>query len=257
MNLDLLNKVFIISGSSRGIGKGIAQVLLQEGACVALTGRDKDCLAATYDEMRRDFPGKIIQQPGDINKGSLLLKLERLILGKWSKIDGLVANAGAVKPPEELEISWEDWEWYFKANLKVAIRFVSHFTPQLRKTKGSIVFISSIAGVEDIGAPLPYSSSKAALTMYAKGLSRRLSYDSIRVNTIAPGNILFPDGNWERKVKKNPDDIQRMLKDKVPMRKFGTTEDIGNVAAFLLSNRASFITGSCIVVDGGQTHSCL
>lgn len=89
--------------------------------------------------------------------------------------------------------------------------------------------------------------------MYAKGLSRKLANDGIRVNTIAPGNILFPGGNWEKKYEGNPDTINKMIDEKVPLKKFGKPSDIGQVSAFLLPEKANFITGSCIVVDGGQS----
>ena len=90
--------------------------------------------------------------------------------------------------------------------------------------------------------------------MYAKSLSRKLSSEGIRVNTVSPGNIIFPEGNWDRKQKKDPVGIQKMLDEHVPLKSFGKPEDIGNIVSFLLSNRAKFITGSCFVVDGGQSR---
>lgn len=253
MNLELTNKVFIVSGSSRGIGKGIADVLLKEGARVAITGLDAEEVHDTYEEFSVIFPGKIIECGGDLNKKGTLLLLEISVREKWERVDGLIANAGAVKPVASWEIPDEDWEWYFKANFRVAVRFVTHFIPYLKETRGSIVFIGSIAGLEDIGAPLPYSASKAALTMYAKGLARKLAPDSIRVNTISPGNVIFPGGNWDNKRKSDPEGIEKMLKEKVPLQQFGAPHDIGNLAAFLVSDKARFITGSSIVIDGGQT----
>jgi 3-oxoacyl-[acyl-carrier protein] reductase len=253
MNLNLADKVFVVSGSSRGIGKGIAEVLLAEGARIILTGRDPVSLASTFDELHNKFSDRVLQCAGDLSEIEILKRVEKLVLQKWSQIDGVIANAGAVKPVAEWDIPEADWEWYFDANFNVAIRFVTQFIPHLKQTKGSIVFISSIAGVEDIGAPLPYSSSKAALTMYAKGLARKLARDRIRVNTVAPGNIIFPGGNWYEKQKANPEAIHRMLEEKVPLQQFGTPEDIGNMVAFLVSEKARFITGSCFVVDGGQT----
>jgi 3-oxoacyl-[acyl-carrier protein] reductase len=253
MNLELTDKVFIISGASRGIGKGIADVLLQENANVAITGLDPEEVHDTYKEFNEKYPGKIIECGGDLNEKSTLLLLETSVRNKWGRIDGLVANAGAVKPVASWEIPDADWEWYFEANFKLAVRFVTHFIPYLKETRGAIVFIGSIAGLEDIGAPLPYSVSKTALTMYAKGLARKLAPDSIRVNTIAPGNIIFPGGNWDNKRKANPEGIEKMLKEKVPLKRFGTPHDIGNLAAVLVSDKAGFITGSCIVIDGGQT----
>ena len=252
MNLNLDNKVFIISGSSSGIGRGIAKGLLEEGAKVVLTGRKN--LEKTFKTLSSAYPDRVISCGGDLNAPQTLEKMESEVIDKWSCIDGLVANAGAVKPVPDWNISDDDWDWYYEMNLKIATRFVTRFIPYLERTSGSIVFTGSIAGLEDIGAPLPYSASKIALTMYAKGLARQLSKQGIRVNTVAPGNIIFPGGNWDKKQQANPELIQKMLNDKVPMGRFGTPEDIANMVVFLLSEKANFITGSCFVVDGGQTN---
>lgn len=253
MNLNLDNKVFIISGSSRGIGKGVARVLLREEARVMLTGRDAGSLAETYEEFQSEFPGRVLQCGGDLNVVEVLNEIEQATLERWSRIDGVIANAGAVKPVSGWDMADSDWDWYFAANFQMGVRFVTHFVRQIKKTRGTIVIISSIAGLEDIGAPLPYSCSKAALTMYGKGLARKLAPDNIRVNTVAPGNIIFPGGNWDKKRKADSEAIQKMIEEKVPLKAFGSPEDIGNMVAFLVSEKARFVTGSCFVVDGGQS----
>ena len=253
MNLNLHDKVFIISGSSRGIGKGIAETFLTEGAKVVLTGRREDCLDSTYIEFNDKFPRNVIRCVGDINNEHVLDEIEKTVLDEWLRIDGIVANAASIKPVGDWNIPEEDWNWYLTNNLKLAVCFVTKFVEHLKNTKGSIIIISSIAGIEEIGAPLPYSASKAALNMYSKGLAKKLARDHIRVNTIAPGNILFQDGNWDKKQKADSAAIQKMLDEKVPLNRFGSPEEIGCIAAFLSSEKAGFITGGCFVVDGGQT----
>jgi len=252
MNLNLENKVFIVSGSSRGIGKGIAIVLLEEGAKVVLTGRDKESLSSTYDESEAIYPEKVLQHAGDLNDEKVLQALRDMVLDAWGCVDGVVANIGGNKPVNDWDISESDWQWYFNANFHVAQRFVNYFIEELRKSKGSIAFISSIAAIEDINAPLPYSASKAALNAYAKGLSRKLAKDGVRVNTIAPGNIIFEGGSWDKKMKDDPKKVNQMLEDKVLLNRFGVPEEIGCLAAFLLSDKASFVTGCCYTADGGQ-----
>ncbi len=253
MNLGLDGKVVIISGSSRGIGLGIAGVLLAEGARVVLTGRDETSLEAAFGQCDSRYPGQVTRCAGDLNDPSALRAVEAEALRNWPGIDGIVANAGAVKPIAEWDITEADWDWYRQANFEVARRFIQHFTPRLKTSRGCVVVINSIAGIADVGAPLPYSSAKSALKMYAASLARRLARDGVRVNTIAPGNIRFPGGNWAEREATGPESVRRMLEERVPLRRFGTPEEIGQMTAFLLSDKAAFMTGSCVVVDGGQT----
>jgi 3-oxoacyl-[acyl-carrier protein] reductase len=120
---------------------------------------------------------------------------------------------------------------------------------------GSVLFISSIVAVEATAAPLPYSAAKAALNNYAKNLARQLGAQKVRVNTIAPGNILFAGGSWERRLEDRPEAVEAMLKTEVPLQRFGTVEEIASLACYLCSEKAGFATGACYVMDGGQTRS--
>jgi 3-oxoacyl-[acyl-carrier protein] reductase len=122
-------------------------------------------------------------------------------------------------------------------------------------TGGSILYISSIVAVEATPAPLPYSAAKAALNNYAKNLARQLGPQRIRVNTIAPGNIYFPGGSWERHLANRKEAVESMLQTEVPLQRFGTPEEIASLAAYLCSPQAGFATGSCFVMDGGQTRT--
>jgi 3-oxoacyl-[acyl-carrier protein] reductase len=254
VDLELKDCVCIVSGSSRGIGRGIARVLLEEGAKVVLTGRGEESLDAASAELGDQFPGRVLSHAGDLNADDTLDTLLDRVVGEWGGVNGIVANAGAVRPVPEWQVAEEDWRWYFEANFAVAVRFATHFVPRLVDSGGSVVFIGSIAGVEDIGAPLPYSASKMAVAMYSKALARKLAPVGVRVNTVAPGNVVFPGGNWDKKQQADPQAIAGLLEEKVPLNRFGTPEEIGHAVAFLLSGKAAFITGSCLVVDGGQTN---
>jgi len=253
MELAHHNKVFVISGSSRGIGKGIAQVLLSEGAKVTITGKTSKDVEETASELSEQYPGMVLGLSGDLTDEIVLSDLRTKVLEKWSRIDGIVANAGSVKPISKESISHDDWNWYFNSNFFVATNFIQQFIDSLKESKGSIVCISSIAGVEDIGAPFPYNAAKAGLNAYAQSLASFLGEFSVRVNVVAPGNILFEGGNWQTKLNSDPSTVWNMIREKVPLRQFGKPEDVGNLVAFLLSKRADFITGVCIAVDGGQT----
>ena len=121
----------------------------------------------------------------------------------------------------------------------------------LRETNGSLLFISSISGREAFGAPVDYSTAKTAVIAFSKNLARKLAGE-VRVNTIAPGNIFFPEGSWDNKIKLDSKNVESII-NAVPMKRFGTPEEIADSAVFLCSDRASFITGSLLVIDGGQT----
>jgi len=253
VNLELKGKTYIISGSSRGIGQGIAKLLLEEGANTVITGRTKKDVINTFNNFKTLFPDNIIYHVGDLSNPGTIEQLVKKTTDCWGKIDGVVANAGAVKPTPNEVIDDDDWDWYFNCNFNISVRLIQYLIEYLKISNGSVVFISSIAGLEELGAPMPYNTSKAALNVYAKGLASRLAKWKIRVNVVAPGNILFPGGNWDNKLTNDPDGIKKLINEKVPLNKFGTPEDVANIVTYLLSDKAQFITGSLIVVDGGQT----
>jgi len=255
VDLSLKNKVFIISGSSRGIGKGIATTLAEEGANIVLTGRTEKELITTSKELEEIFPNQVLSHKGDLQDKKTLRELEHKVISKWGKIDGIVANAANIKKIPDINIKEKDWLWFLENNFHVAVGFVDTFTDHLIANKGSIVIIGSIAGLEDLSAPMPYSISKAAVNVYSRSLAKRLGEYGVRVNCVAPGNIIFKGGNWDKKLNADPKTVKKMIKEKVALKMFGDPTDIGNITTFLLSDKAKFITGSTFVVDGGQTVS--
>jgi len=141
----------------------------------------------------------------------------------------------------------------WNSNFESALKTARTFLPMLERSKGCLLFISSIAGVEAFGAPTDYSTAKTAIIALAKNMARKLAFNGVRVNVIAPGNVFFKGGTWHDKIRKNENHVSKIIKSTVPMNRFATPQEIADSAVFLCSDRASFITGITLVIDGGQT----
>ncbi len=178
------------------------------------------------------------------------------ITGQWGAIDCLVANVGGGRGARGWNVEEAEWHRLFEQNLWCSVRLVQHaLTAMTKLRQASIVLVASIVGLESTAAPLPYSAAKAAVVSYGKNLARALGASNIRVNTVAPGNVLFEGSTWETRLRERQAEVVTMLDNEVPLRRFGDPQEIADLIAFLSSDRAAFITGSCIVVDGGQMRS--
>ena len=183
-------------------------------------------------------------------------ELRQQLTKQWERLDGVIANVGDGRSVPDALPDAEQWSKIWSANFETALNTARVFLPLLQESEGNLLFISSIAGLEAIGAPVDYSTAKTAVTTFAQNLARKVAPE-VRVNVIAPGNVHFPGSSWEEKIEADSKNIEQMLQTTVPMKRFGTQQEIADVAAFLCSARASFITGSVMVVDGGQTVSLL
>jgi 3-oxoacyl-[acyl-carrier protein] reductase len=252
MDLGLAGRVAIVTGSSRGIGLGAAHALAAEGCRVMLTGRRAGALASA----RNGFPDEaVVTFAGDLTRAETLAAAAAQAVERWGVVDILVANIGSGTARAGWALEEQDWEASFELNLHASRRAAEAVLPHMtRAGRGSVVFIASIVGVESVNAPLPYGAAKSALVAYAKNLARMVARSGIRVNVVAPGNILFDGGTWARKLEERPEPVRAYIDAEVPLGRFGTPQEIGNVVAFLASDRASFVTGSCLVADGGQTR---
>lgn len=252
MNLDLKGKVALVGGASRGIGLAIAKALLAEGCTVILSARGRAGLGAAVAEVGGAAWGEV----ADLTDAAACDGLIEAVEDRFGRLDVLVANAGSgasVAPGRETP---DEWRRVIELNLFTATNLIGAARPLLaRDGGGSIVCVSSICGREALGAPVTYSAAKAALDAAVNGLSRPFAAEGIRINGVAPGNILFPGGTWERKVSENPDAVSIMLARDVPQGVLGRSEDVADAVTFLASARAAFITGAVLVVDGGQTRT--
>ena len=250
MDLLLSNKSVLVTGSSKGIGYHIAKAFLTEGARVMITGRDRESLNIAEKSLEKI--GEVISFCGDMTNSAEIDRAIVMAEKKFGGIDVVIANVGDGSVGG-VEISQEEWHSALQTNFVGAMILVAKTTPLLIKQKGNIIFIASIAGVESMGASLPYGASKAALLSAMKGLAREIGPKGVRVNAIAPGNIFFPGGRWEQKLSERKEYFENYIKTEVPLGRFGSPEEIANTALFLASPLSSFTTGACFVVDGGQT----
>lgn len=257
MELNLADQVVFIAGSSRGIGKAIASAFLAEGARVVLTGRDEASLKTAQAELAALAPlENILALRGDFTDTPTVHQSIERAIQHFGRVDHLVANLGTGSGTPGPLPPAEDWKRLFEMNFFASVRLTETLLPHLQlQRSGSILFISSIVAVEATPAPLPYSAAKAALTNYAKNLSRHVAAQNIRINTICPGNIFFPGGSWERHLSNRREAVEAMLQSEVPQNRFGTPEEIASLAVWLTSPAASFATGGTYIVDGGQTRS--
>lgn len=257
MELGLRGGIALIAGSSRGIGRAIARGFLSEGCRTMLTGRDAPALESAASELSAEFgAGAVSAFAGDLRSGDSVAKCREVLQGSWGMPDFVVANIGSGRSTGASLPDIQAWQDAFDANLWASVRVVQEFLPgMVARRSGSVVMIGSIAGSEGIAAPIPYSAAKAALWSWTKNLARQVGRSGVRVNMISPGNVLFNGGTWAQKSAENPAGVRQYLESEVPLGRFGTPEEIADVAVFLCSPRAGFITGARITADGGQTRS--
>lgn len=257
MDLGLTDKVAVVTGSSRGLGLASARALVAEGCRVCLCARGPERLAeaAIEVEAAAKKPHMVMAVQADVSTADgVALVMERTAEG-FGGIDILVNNVGRAAGSDILGTSDAEWQAAFDETLFPAIRASRLAVPYMqRRGGGAIIMIASIYGRES-GGRMTYNAVKAAEISLAKAMAQQLAPAGIRVNSVAPGSILFPGGSWHARQQADPEGIAAFVKRELPFGRFGRPEEVGQVVAFLASARASWISGASIVVDGCQSRS--
>jgi 3-oxoacyl-[acyl-carrier protein] reductase len=253
MDLGLRSARVLITGGSRGIGLAVADALAAEGAAVGIVARGGDGLAAAARQLGRHGT-PVTTAAADVTDIAMLGRAVSDIAAALGGVDHLVANVGGTIGGNLADAGPGDFTATFALNAGHAAELIRAGMPHLRASGGgSVVIISSITGMR----PAPrtsYAVAKAAEIHLAATAAAELAGDNIRVNAVSPGSILFPGGSWDAFRQDNPADFAAFLQTQFPLGRLGRPEEVGDVVAFLLSSRASWITGANIVVDGGQRY---
>jgi 3-oxoacyl-[acyl-carrier protein] reductase len=247
MDMGLRGKCAVVTGASRGIGRAIALRLADEGAGVAICARGEEALREVEAELRGRSVA-VYAAVCDVGVAAALDGFLDSARAELGAVDVLVNNPSGIT----LADNEDAWEGTLRVDLMAAVRGSWKVVPWMTSAGGgSIIHVSSIAGLEATGFPPAYGAAKAALVSHAKSLAVALAPQKIRVNTVAPGSIEFPGGLWAQTKDANPDFYNTILAT-IPSGRMGTPEEVAEVVTFLASERASWVTGVCLVVDGGQ-----
>ena len=255
MDLQLTGKIAIVTGGSRGLGFATARALVGEGCHVAICARGSERLQQAAEELRVAAPPntEVVPVTADISTSEGVKHLIDSTVGKLGGIDVLVNNVGLGKGGGIDDTDDHVWQEAFDHTLFPTLRASRLALPFLKRRQGTIIIISSIFGRE-AGGRMTYNAVKAAEISLTKSLAQQLAKDQVRVVSVAPGSILFPGGSWHARQQADPEGIADFVRRELPFGRFGRPEEVGDVVTFLASPRASWVSGTTVVVDGCQSR---
>ena len=257
MDLELTDKAAIVTGSSRGLGLACARALVAEGCRVTICARGVEGLSAAAAELRAAAgdAGRVLAVQADVSSAEAVATVIAKTVEAFGGLDILVNNVGLARGSTIVDTTDAEWQEAIDQTLLPAIRASRLAVPHLRRRGGgAIVMIASIWGRES-GGRMTYNAVKAAEISLAKAMAQQLARDNIRVNSVAPGSIRFAGGSWHRRQQEDPAGIAEFVSRELPFGRFGRPEEVGAVVAFLVSPRASWISGASVPVDGCQSRS--
>lgn len=250
MNLDLENKVAIVTGASAGLGKSIAFSLANEGVKVAISGRNPNALEQTAKIIESETDRSVLAVSGDMTEAASVKHFVDKVIAEFETVHILVNNLGQAARGLFTTIGTDKWQSSFEINLMSAIYASKNVIPHMQRQKwGRIINIAALSAVEPSCELIVSNAAKSGLLSFSKTLSRELAADNILVNCVSPGLIESPQN--ERYFS----DIERKKAiDMIPLGRFGRPEEFADIVTFLCSERASFITGENLIVDGGSSR---
>lgn len=250
MDLGIKNKVALVTGGASGIGRAIVTELAENGCKVFFTSRNTN--SSFEDSKNYDFQPKLLAIDVSSNAGPKMLFKALSELGVT--IDILVNNIGDTLGILDPFCSLEDWRKIYRLNLECHVEMNNLALPVMMNNKwGRIVNISANASLENSG-PVPYCAIKAAYTAYTRSMARVLAKTGVVMSAVLPGVVITEQGHWQNVLKNNPEHAERYLKERTPIERFGTAEEISPFVALLCSEKASFAVGSIHAIDGGQAR---
>ncbi|MEK7378062.1 MAG: SDR family oxidoreductase [Candidatus Binatota bacterium] len=257
MELGLKGQVALVAGASQGMGRAVALGFAREGAKVSICARGEAQLKEAAEMIRRETGGDVLALVADMTRLEDIQKLVAKTVERFGRLDVVVTNAGGPPPGEFMKFTDEDWEKAFHLSFMSALRLAREAVPHMRKVGGGrVVNITSYSVKEPIAGLVLSNAIRSAVIGLAKTLSRELAKDNILVNNVCPGRI---DTERARKLnqaraerlQRPVEEINREMAAEIPLGRYGTAEEMADLIVFLASERASYITGTTIQIDGG------
>lgn len=258
MDLQLKDKVAVITGGSIGIGLAVAEALAKEGVHLALCARNAERLQEVCAQLSSTYPVRVLGVPTDVSKAADCTAFIARVEQEFGAADILIDNAGTGSNETVMDASDEKWQYYWDLHVMAAVRLSREVVPLMRRRGGGVILHNaSICAKQPLFYEPIYNTTKAALMMFSKCLSNELIKENIRVNCVNPGLILTPD--WKKTARQltagtdrtGDQYLDQLAKDYTPIGRFASPEELADFFVFMCSPRASYCVGSTYYVDGG------